>query len=321
MIGFYAILLSLFWLDNVGAFVTERPQRQSFCRRQYPWLHSDRNYQTRCCRAARQVMVKASSSPQEPKIHDDDNDERITDPKFLQRNTYWIVLVDDEESIRLAVGDYLYDEGYQVTACADAQALLEDVLPKAPNQRFPDVIVSDIRMPTKDGIQLLQEIRQNPLWSRLPVVLLTAKGLTTDRVAGYQAGADAYLTKPFDPEELLSILDNLILRRRQVKQATGGGLADLQQELATIKQLMEANAQNVVQATTVFLSDTERTVLDLVCQGYTNGEIATALSLSSTDKVSRTLTKLYRETKTKTRTELVRWAFATGYASASETMR
>jgi hypothetical protein len=53
------------------------------------------------------------------------NNSKIEDPKFVQRNKYWVVIVDDEEAIRMAVGNYLYDQGYQVTACADADALLE----------------------------------------------------------------------------------------------------------------------------------------------------------------------------------------------------
>ena len=89
-----------------------------------------------------------------------------------------------------------------MTACTDAAALLEDVLPKDGTSRLPDAIISDIRMPGTDGLELLSQIRQNVVWARIPVILLTAKGLTTDRVAGYQAGADAYLIKPFVPEEL-----------------------------------------------------------------------------------------------------------------------
>lgn len=245
---------------------------------------------------------------------EDDELDQILDARFLKRNKYWVVLVDDEESIRLAVGDYLYDEGYQVTACADAAALLDEVLSKDGTSRLPDAIISDIRMPTTDGIQLLTKIRQNSIWARIPVVLLTAKGLTADRVAGYQAGADAYLTKPFDPEELLSMLDNVILRRKQLENHTPSGLSDLQQELASIKQLMQENAQKVVKSTQVFLNETERPVLERLCEGYTNAEIAQSCDLS-VDKVARTISKLYRTTKCQTRTELVRWAFSTGYAS------
>lgn len=257
----------------------------------------------------------------------DDDDEEVLDPRFIQRNQYWVVLVDDEEAIRQAVGDYLYDEGYQITACADAAALLELLSSSSSSsgsagatttKRLPDAIISDIRMPTTNGIELLTQLRQHALWSRLPVILLTAKGLTADRVAGYRAGADAYLTKPFDPAELLSLLDNLILRRQQVlQQANGGtaaGLVELQQELAVVQEMMQANTQRVVQSTTVFLTAVERAVLEGVAAGYSNAEIATQCNLSP-NRVTQTLSRLYQVTKCSTRTELVRWAFATGYAS------
>lgn len=71
-------------------------------------------------------------------------------------------------------------------------------------------------MPGEDGIALLQQIRADERLARVPVLMLTAKGLTSDRVRGYKAGATGYLTKPFQPDELLAILDNAILRRRQM---------------------------------------------------------------------------------------------------------
>jgi DNA-binding response OmpR family regulator len=251
-----------------------------------------------------------------PNINSDDNDdfEQVKDSQFRERNKRWVVLVDDEESIRMAVGDYLYDQGYQVTACSDATALVEVVnLPPSENQlpAIPDVIVSDIRMPGKDGLTLLNYIRSNPRLSRVPVVLLTAKALTQDRIEGYNAGADVYLTKPFDPDELLAIVDNLIVRKHQM---TGGQLTDLQQDLANIKQLLKVNALKTVQQTSVYLTPSERQVLELVCEGWRNTEIAQHRGVTS-ERVAGILQQLYSKTETKNRTDLVRWALKTGYAS------
>lgn len=252
---------------------------------------------------------------------DDDRDfERVTDAKFLERNKRWIVLVDDEEAIRLAVGDYLYDQGYQVTACADADSFL-DVCQKtvgldggASPQPVPDAIVSDVRMPGKDGLELLGLIRSDARLSRVPVILLTAKGMAADRVAGYQAGANVYLPKPFAPEELLSILDNSIQRRQQMTSNKAGSLIDLKQEMASIKEIMKKNAGGVVKRTNVYLTLVEREVLDLLCNGYTNKEIAEERGVSIIG-VNRMIQKLYTVTETETRTELVRWAMKTGYVS------
>lgn len=129
---------------------------------------------------------------------------KIRDPKFVTRNKYWIIIVDDEEPIREAVGNFLYDSGYQVTACSDADALLEVCANTSNNSgggeddiqdddngdgilpKVPDAIISDVRMPGKDGIELLGLIRADERLERVPVILLTAKALTQDRILGYK---------------------------------------------------------------------------------------------------------------------------------------
>jgi DNA-binding response OmpR family regulator len=242
--------------------------------------------------------------------------EKTKDEQFRERNKRWLVLVDDEESIRMAVGDYLYDQGYKVTACADANALVE-VVSTPPEEHklpmIPDVIISDIRMPGRDGLELLQYVRGNKRLERVPVVLLTAKAFTADRIEGYNAGADVYLTKPFDPEELLAIVDNLIIRRQQM---TGieGRLTDLQEEMANIKQILKINGANVVQKTNVYLTLNEREVLELVCDGKMNSEIAQTRRVTP-ERIAGILQQMYFKTETRTRTELVRWALKTGYVS------
>ena len=168
-------------------------------------------------------------------------------------------------------------------------------------------------MPGKDGIELLGLIRADERLERVPVILLTAKAMTQDRIAGYKAGADAYLPKPFDPEELLSMIDNAIRRRHQMT-GKSGNLLDLKQELETIKHIMRQNGANVVKKTDVYLTDSEREVLELLCKGYTNGEIAEERGVSVIT-INRMIHKIYQETQTRTRTELVRWAIMTGYVS------
>jgi DNA-binding NarL/FixJ family response regulator len=169
-------------------------------------------------------------------------------------------------------------------------------------------------MPGKNGIELLVLIRADERLERVPVILLTAKAMTQDRIAGYKAGADVYLPKPFDPDELLSIIDNAIQRRQQMT-GPSGNLLDLREDMANIKQLMLQNGANVVKKTDVFLTDTERDVLELLSKGFTNGEIAVERGVSLLG-VNRMIQKIYLETQTQTRTELVLWAIKTGYVSA-----
>mmetsp|Transcript_4955 Transcript_4955/g.7155 ORF Transcript_4955/g.7155 Transcript_4955/m.7155 type:complete len:305 (+) Transcript_4955:54-968(+) len=255
------------------------------------------------------------------KSSDSDEATQQVDPQFRERNRRWIVLVDDEEGIRQTVGDYLYDQGYKVTACADATALLQVVsLPSTLNNDdaqplpvLPDVIISDIRMPGKDGMDLLRYVRGNARLERVPLVLLTAKPMTQDRIDGYDAGADRYLTKPFDPEELLAIIDNLIVRKKQMTKGKAQ-LVEVAEELQNIKQILKINAVKVVQKTDVYLTPTQREVLDFVCEGKRNKEIAIEKGITH-ERIKSIMQELYFQTETTTRTELVRWALKTGYVS------
>ena len=78
-------------------------------------------------------------------LEEDVEDFRIKDPKFIERNKRWVLIVDDEEAIRMAVGGYLYDQGYQVTACADADSLLETCAKPNSDGDLPDVPDAIIR--------------------------------------------------------------------------------------------------------------------------------------------------------------------------------
>jgi DNA-binding response OmpR family regulator len=304
----FAVIVFLTDIRTSSSFTIPPCTHEASCRR---------SIQSQSSRRQRTLLQKATTDKNEDAedVNDKDND-RIQDPKFLKRNKHWVVLVDDEEAIRQSVGDFLYDEGYQVTACADADALLEVCRkPRGPGglPAIPDAIVSDVRMPGKDGIELTEYIRADERLQRVPVILLTAKAMTQDRIAGYKAGADAYLPKPFNPDELLSILDNAILRRRQM-QGQGGSMVDLKQDMASIKELLKQNGANLVKKTNVYLTPTEREVLDLLCKGYTSQEIATERGVILPG-VTRVIQTLYSKTVTQTRTELVRWAIQTGYVA------
>lgn len=251
------------------------------------------------------------------RLHSQPQQFGLTDEDYIQRLSKWILVVDDEESIRTAVGQYLSDQGYRVTACKDAKTALEvcTSTTSIPGKvstggiTLPDAIVSDIRMPGgMDGIQFLQRVRQDPLLQSIPVVLLTAKGLTQDRIEGYQAGADAYLPKPFNPEELLSILDNVI-QRFTTLNGDNVAVDRLQQEMEEIKSMVLS--RNTSEEDEVFLTSDERFVLSLLGQGLTNKEIASEIELSQR-RVEQHITSMFRKAHVVNRTELVRWAIAEG---------
>jgi len=223
----------------------------------------------------------------------------------------WILLVDDEKDIRDAVGQYLSIQGYKVSVCPDAESALQILN----SNKNPNLIISDIVMPTKNGLDFLKEIRSTPMIASIPVILLTAKGNTEDRVLGYKYGADAYLPKPFDPEELLSIIQSVILNYNTLNQPLENvDIENIQRDLQEIKKMLmqEGGVGGVLGKKKVFLIPDERRVLELLCEGLTNKEIASEMFISQR-RVEQHITSMFRKTEVGNRTELVRWAFSTGY--------
>ena len=115
-----------------------------------------------------------------------------------------LLIVDDDERIRTLLQKFLMRNGFLVTAARDAAHARRILL----GLDF-DLIVLDVMMPGEDGLSLTRHLRQT---SQTPILLLTAKGKTGNRIEGLEAGADDYLAKPFEPKELLLRI-NAILRR------------------------------------------------------------------------------------------------------------
>lgn len=223
-----------------------------------------------------------------------------------------LLLVDDEPGLREAVQAYLEDSGFTVNVASNANEGWEIL-----QSNVPELIITDIMMPQVDGYQFLQKLREDPRFKALPVVFLTAKGMTTDRIQGYQAGCDAYLSKPFDPEELVAIVENL-LQRRAVAKTTNEGeetsdIAALAGQIAEIKaMLMGKNAiAQTPSPIKIDLTPREQSVLDLVARGLMNKEIARDLN-TSVRNVEKYVSRLFTKTGTNSRTELVRYALEHG---------
>jgi two-component system phosphate regulon response regulator OmpR len=125
-----------------------------------------------------------------------------------------VLVVDDDERLRRLLVRYLTDHGFRVTAAADAaeaRACLRSLR--------PDLMILDVTMPGETGLELVDDLRRggDP---ELPVLLLTARGAPEDRIAGFEAGADDYLGKPFDPYELVLRARALLRRAGSVGAAS-----------------------------------------------------------------------------------------------------
>jgi DNA-binding response OmpR family regulator len=118
-----------------------------------------------------------------------------------------ILVVDDEKNIVQLARLYLDKEGFQVEAAYDGEQALE----KARAVR-PDLIVLDLMLPGMDGLSVCKELRKT---SNVPIIMLTARGDDVDRVVGLELGADDYVTKPFNPRELVARVKAVLRRSRQ----------------------------------------------------------------------------------------------------------
>lgn len=117
-----------------------------------------------------------------------------------------VLVVDDDPHLRELVGVFLKEEGFLVTEAGDGREALQ-----ALERQKVDMAIIDVMMPNMDGWQLCRELEEN---YELPVLMLTAKGETSDKVKGFRLGADDYLVKPFEPEELVVRVRALLKRYR-----------------------------------------------------------------------------------------------------------
>lgn len=221
-----------------------------------------------------------------------------------------LLLVDDEPGVRISVKEYLQEVGgFEVQVASNANDALQML-----EKQTPDLVISDIMMPQLDGYEFLKKLREDPRFKNLPVIFLTARGMTTDRIKGYQAGVDAYLSKPFEPDELVAMVENLLGRRTANSETNSSTeLEQIAQQIAAIRAMLDQ--RNGITQTPppirIDFTPREQSVLDLVSEGLMNKEIARRLE-TSVRNVEKYVSRLFSKTGTNSRTELVRYALEHG---------
>jgi DNA-binding NarL/FixJ family response regulator len=220
-----------------------------------------------------------------------------------------ILVVDDDLGTRLSIGDYLELSGYSVIMADDGQEALSIV-----EKNHPDLMVTDIVMPRMNGYELVRRVRQQPEFRLLPVILLTARTKTQERILGYQSGCDLYLPKPFELEELAAAIRNL-LERSQIIQSEYR--FSHQESLDGSNLIKSIHGQNHLSTPIVnsqlllSLTTREQEVLELLTHGLSNAEMGNQLHLSPRT-VEKYVSSLLRKTETSNRAELVRFAIKHG---------
>jgi two-component system sensor histidine kinase/response regulator len=126
-----------------------------------------------------------------------------------------VLLVDDDISVLEGVADLMEINGYEIWTAENGQQALELM-----QTRSPDMIISDIMMPVMDGYEFYERVRSNPSWIPIPFIFLSARSQPVDVRRGRELGVDEYIVKPFDPQDLLVIIDNRWRRTQEIRRAT-----------------------------------------------------------------------------------------------------
>jgi DNA-binding NarL/FixJ family response regulator len=198
-----------------------------------------------------------------------------------------LLLIDDDPNLILLVKDYLEFRGYQVVTAENGREAL-DLL----ETNTPDMIICDVMMPEMDGYAFVQHVRENPKTDWIPVLFLSAKGQSQDRVKGLNTGADVYMVKPFEPEELVAQVESSLKQASRLIQHQSKG---------------SDTGPKIQVPFDVELTPTELRVVQFVARGMANREIAEALKVSQRTIESH-VSNMLGKTGLHNRTELARWA-------------
>jgi DNA-binding NarL/FixJ family response regulator len=204
-----------------------------------------------------------------------------------------LLLIDDDPNLILLVKDYLEFRGYEVITAENGREALE-VLEK----EAPDMIICDVMMPEMDGYALVESVRKDSRTSWIPVLFLSAKGQSQDRVKGLNTGADVYMVKPFEPEELVAQVESSLKQAsRLIQHQTKGN----------------DSGPKIQVPFDVELTPTELRVVHFVARGMANREIAEELNVSQRTIESH-VSNMLGKTGLHNRTELARWAIENSMA-------
>ena len=202
----------------------------------------------------------------------------------------YLLIIDDEPNLLRAVAACLRGEGYEVDTARSGEEALVSIA-----QRLPDLIVSDIRMPRMDGYALARQLRNNPRTHLIPIVFLTAKDESADRIAGIRSGVDAYLTKPFEPDELVAVIGNILTR--------------VERTHAEIARLIGSNIRDQIPFTDEELTEAEQRIASAVASGLSNKKIPADLGVS-VRTVENHISHILAKKRFDNRVEIARYVLA-----------
>ncbi|MFP5351966.1 MAG: response regulator transcription factor [Actinomycetota bacterium] len=147
-----------------------------------------------------------------------------------------ILIAEDNAEIRTLVSSILVEEGHKVGVAQNGQQALDMMLDDP-----PDVLVLDIMMPQMDGYTVLKELKSSGIKETMKILILTAKTSESDWVRGFKLGADSYLTKPFDTDELINGIEDLLSSTKEQLRVRREAELDKAQLLSRLESIFDSN--------------------------------------------------------------------------------
>ena len=222
---------------------------------------------------------------------------------------YTILVLDDEKNHLSAIKQYLTQNGFNVfisTSPLQAFSLLY--------KYKPDLLILDVMMPYMNGYNFITKLKSSRELAKIPFIFLTAKGMTQDRIKAYQIGCSGYISKPFDPDELIAVINNILHKENQREK-------EIIEAIKHVKQIREYLQQQYYlvnfSSLNLILTPQESRILSYVLKGLKNKEIANKLQ-TSVRNIEKYITRLLNKTKTENRTELVRFIYSNNFNELSE---
>jgi DNA-binding NarL/FixJ family response regulator len=201
-----------------------------------------------------------------------------------------IVMLDNEEKLLEVIKNYFSLRKIEIIVTNKPDVAWSEL-----EKNLPDCLVIDVIMPNNEGYNFIKNLKRNKNFQHIPFILLTAKGLTEDRIFGYKLGCSAYISKPFDPEELESIIKNIVVKNDIF-------LESLLESYFLVKEiknnLIKKYSESIENKLQFSLTSQENCILDQILLGHQISDIASNLNVSKRN-VERYITRLLDKTRTK----------------------
>ena len=169
-----------------------------------------------------------------------------------------ILVIDDDTRIRNLLSKFLDDSGFEVSSAKDATQARELI-----EEKQFDLLIVDVMMPGENGIEFTQDFRKT---SKTPIIILTARGESADRISGLESGADDYLPKPFEPKELLLRINNIFKRiiLTSLEKTNKSNDKNIQQSGEFSFNITESRLKKGSEF--IHITDSEAKILTILCQ-------------------------------------------------------